>query len=68
MDKQKLPDIKETRLSILAELRAQVAFLNSHSTEDNPLFMQSTSHAINSLLEAYIASLPPTYTDSDHDG
>ena len=67
-NRQKLPDIKETRLNILAELRAQVKFLNEHSTEDNPLFMQSTSHAINSLLEAYINSLPPTYKDSDHDG
>ena len=68
-NKQKLPDIKETRLSILAELRAQVKFLNEHSSIDNPLFMQATSHAINSLLEAYINSLPPTYKETvDHDG
>ena len=69
MDNKKLPDIKETRLNILAELRAQVKFLNEHSTSDNPLFMQATSHAINSLLEAYINSLPPTYKETvDHDG
>lgn len=70
MDKKNgLPNIKETRLKILAELRAQVAILNKHSTAENPLFIEVTSRAINSLLEAYIASLPPTYKETvDHDG
>jgi hypothetical protein len=68
-NRQKLPDIKETRLNILAELRAQVRFLNEHSSADNPLFITATSHAINSLLEAYINSLPPTYKETvDNDG